>query len=113
MTSSSNILNNKIPRIEPDDSRTKEPLTCAAKQWVKTHYRSAGLYLRPEETEFYAVSDKNFGLSNAHIALYTSIITLPWALKFLWAPFLERLPSKRDAVIYIQIMLGLIFGLMA
>ena len=32
---------------------------------------------------------KGLGVGDAQIALWTSLIMLPWTLKFLWSPFLE------------------------
>ena len=32
---------------------------------------------------------KGLGIDDAQIALWTSLIMLPWTLKFLWSPFLE------------------------
>ena len=37
---------------------------------------------------------KDLGISDTQIAFWTSIIMMPWTLKFLWSPFLEMYRNK-------------------
>ena len=53
------------------------------------------------------------GVSNSQIALWTSLIMLPWTLKFLWSPFLEMFRTKKFFVILTQIFTGIMFCLVA
>lgn len=56
---------------------------------------------------------KNMGISNSSIALWTSLIMLPWTLKPLWGPFLEMFKTKKFFVFTSQIFTGVLFGLVA
>jgi MFS transporter, PAT family, beta-lactamase induction signal transducer AmpG len=38
---------------------------------------------------------KGMGIGDAQIALWTSLIMMPWTLKFLWSPFLEMFKTKK------------------
>lgn len=54
---------------------------------------------------------KGLDISDAQIALWTSLIMLPWTLKFLWSPFLEMFKTKKFFVVFTQIASGVGFGL--
>lgn len=56
---------------------------------------------------------KGLGISDAQIALWTSLIMMPWTLKFLWSPFLEMYKTKKFFVVLTQILSGVFFGLVA
>ena len=56
---------------------------------------------------------KGLGISDAQIALWTSLIMLPWTLKFLWSPFLEIFKTKKFFVVLTQVVTGVGFGLVA
>ena len=56
---------------------------------------------------------KGLDVSDAQIALWTSIIMFPWTLKPLWSPLLEMYKTKKFFVIFTQIATGCIFGLVA
>lgn len=56
---------------------------------------------------------KGMGVSDAQIALWTSLIMLPWTLKFLWSPFLEIFKTKKFFVVLTQMVTGVGFGLVA
>jgi len=62
--------------------------------WVPTAYFAMGL-------PFIAVNlvstfmFKDLGISDTQIAFWTSVIMLPWTLKFLWSPFLEMYRTKK------------------
>lgn len=47
---------------------------------------------------------KTMGLDNARVALYTSLLYLPWVIKPFWSPFVDIIGSKRS---WIWIMQGL------
>jgi len=55
---------------------------------------------------------KSFGISDAKIAFFTSIVTIPWALKPLWGPILEMFRTKKDFVLATQFLGGVSFGLL-
>ena len=56
---------------------------------------------------------KGMGVSDAQIALWTSLIMMPWTLKFLWSPFLEMFRTKKFFVVLTQLATGVGFGLVA
>lgn len=56
---------------------------------------------------------KGLDVSDTQIALWTSLIMLPWTLKPLWSPLLEMYKTKKFFVIVTQITTGCIFGLVA
>ena len=80
--------------------------------WVPTAYFAMGL-------PFIAVNlvstfmFKDLGISDTQIAFWTSVIMLPWTLKFLWSPFLEMYRTKKFFVIVTQLLSGLLFGIVA
>lgn len=56
---------------------------------------------------------KGLDISDAQIALWTSVIMLPWTLKPLWRPFLEMYRTKKFFVVLTQLLSGCLFGLVA
>lgn len=56
---------------------------------------------------------KGMGEADAQIALWTSLIMLPWTLKFLWSPFLEMFRTKKFFVVLTQMVTGAGFALVA
>lgn len=80
--------------------------------WVPTAYFAMGL-------PFIAVNlvstfmFKDLGISDTQIAFWTSIIMMPWTLKFLWSPFLEMYKTKKFFVVLTQLLSGLLFGIVA
>ncbi|MBD5178160.1 MAG: AmpG family muropeptide MFS transporter [Bacteroidales bacterium] len=49
---------------------------------------------------------KNLGLNNGLVALYTSLLYLPWVIKPLWSPFVDIIGSKRRWIGAMQLTLG-------
>ncbi len=80
--------------------------------WVPSVYFAMGL-------PFIAVNlvstfmFKDLGISDTQIAFWTSVIMLPWTLKFLWSPFLEMYRTKKFFVVVTQLLSGLLFGVVA
>ncbi|MEA2077744.1 MAG: MFS transporter [Candidatus Marinimicrobia bacterium] len=56
---------------------------------------------------------KMLGISNTDIALYTSLLYLPWFLKPLWSPIVDNLKTKRWWVLVMQFVLGVLFACIA
>ena len=54
---------------------------------------------------------KGMGIGDAQIALWTSLIMMPWTLKFLWSPFLEMFKTKKFFVVLTQMVTGAGFAL--
>ena len=53
---------------------------------------------------------KQMGLSNAQITFYTSWLYLPWVMKPLWGPFVDRAFSKRWWMIATELLIGAALG---
>ena len=53
------------------------------------------------------------GISNADIALYTSILLIPWSIKPLWSPFVEMISTRRKWTLYSQALLAVCFAAIA
>jgi PAT family beta-lactamase induction signal transducer AmpG len=50
---------------------------------------------------------KRLGISNTDIALYTSWLYLPWAIKPLWSPFIDMFRTKRRWIVLTQLLVAL------
>ena len=49
---------------------------------------------------------KNMGMPNGMLALYTSLLYLPWVIKPLWSPFVDIIRSKRWWIISMQVLMS-------
>jgi PAT family beta-lactamase induction signal transducer AmpG len=52
---------------------------------------------------------KTMGISIASFAFWTSLLYLPWAIKPLWSPYIDVVSTKRNWVVWTQLILGLAF----
>ncbi len=80
--------------------------------WVPTLYFAMGMpfvVLNMVASLMY----KGMGISDTQIAFWTSLIMMPWTLKFLWSPLLELYKTKKFFVVLTQILSGICFGLVA
>jgi PAT family beta-lactamase induction signal transducer AmpG len=48
---------------------------------------------------------KRLGVSNTEIALYTSLLNLPWVIKPLWSPIVDVLHTKRHWILLMQALI--------
>ena len=80
--------------------------------WVPTAYFAMGL-------PFIAINlvsvfmFKDLGISDTQIAFWTSLIMMPWTLKFLWSPFLDMYRTKKFFVLITELLSGVLFGVVA
>ena len=79
--------------------------------WVPTLYTAEGLPFVVVNVVS-VLMYKSLGLSDAKIAFFTSLVTIPWALKPLWGPLLEMFRTKKDFVLATQFFGGISFGLL-
>ena len=56
---------------------------------------------------------KDLGISDTQITFWTSLIMMPWTLKFLWSPFLEMYRTKKFFVLVTELLSGILFGVVA
>jgi len=90
-----------------DESKPRHPAL-----WVPTLYTAEGLpfvIVNVVSVLMY----KSLGLSDAQIAFFTSLVTIPWALKPLWGPLMEMYKTKKHFVLATQFLGGISFGLIA
>ncbi len=52
---------------------------------------------------------KTMGISIASFAFWTSLLYLPWAIKPLWSPYIDVISTKRNWVVWTQLLLGIAF----
>ena len=73
--------------------------------WVPTLYFAEGIpYFIVNNIS--VVMFKNMGMPNGILALYTSLLYLPWVIKPLWSPFVDIIKSKRWWIITMQILMS-------
>lgn len=53
---------------------------------------------------------KRMGMGNAELAMYTSLLYLPWAIKPLWSPLVDVVRTKRWWILAMQALLTLCFA---
>ena len=93
--------------MEPNKTNGRSPIS-----WVPTLYFAMGMPFVVLNMVC-VLMFKGLDVSDAQIALWTSIIMFPWTLKPLWSPLLEIYKTKKFFVIVTQIATGCIFGLVA
>jgi len=76
--------------------------------WVPTLYFSQGIPYVIVMT-MSVIMYKRLGISNTDIALWTSLLYLPWVIKPLWSPFVDITRTKRFWVVSMQFLVS--FGL--
>ena len=74
-------------------------------KWVPTLYFAEGIpYFIVNNIS--VIMFKNMGMPNGMLALYTSLLYLPWVIKPLWSPFVDIIRSKRWWIITMQIIIS-------
>jgi PAT family beta-lactamase induction signal transducer AmpG len=90
-------------------TQTKNPSPWA---WIPSLYLAEGLpYVAVNIVS--VIMYKRMGISNADIALYTSLLYLPWVIKPIWSPLVDMLKTKRWWIVITQLVLGLGFASIA
>ncbi|WP_428306150.1 hypothetical protein [Lacipirellula sp.] len=84
--------------------RTRSPWA-----WVPSLYFAQGI---PNivVTGVSVVMLKRLGLENAQIAFYSSILGLPWVLKPLWSPIVQRFGTRRAWTVAMQLLVAIGLG---
>lgn len=55
----------------------------------------------------------NMGMSKGDMAMYTSLLYLPWVIKPLWSPFVDIIRTKRWWIMAMQVLMSVAFALIA
>lgn len=80
--------------------------------WVPSAYFAMGLpFVAIAQAS--ALMYQSMGISDTKIAFWTSLIMIPWTIKFLWSPVLEIFKSKKYFVVASQFITGITFALVA
>lgn len=80
--------------------------------WIPTLYFAEGI-------PYFIVNNisvilfTNMGMSTGDMAMYTSLLYLPWVIKPLWSPFVDIIKTKRWWVMAMQILMSAAFALLA
>ena len=78
--------------------------------WVPSVYFAMGLPFVVLNLVAVIMFD-DLGIDKTTIAFWTSLLTLPYTLKFIWSPLLEIYWTKRNFVILTQAISGFCFAL--
>jgi len=74
--------------------------------WVPSLYFAEGLP-NVVATSIATVMYTRMGIPAGKMALYTSLLYLPWVIKPLWSPFVDLYRTKRFWIISMQLLIGL------
>ncbi len=80
-------------------------------KWVPTVYLYQGIpysIVMTTSSLFY----KDMGISLSSFAFWTSLLYLPWTIKPLWSPLIENISTKRNWIIWTQVIIALAFILL-
>lgn len=79
--------------------------------WIPTLYFAEGI-------PYFVVNNisvtmfTKMGVSNGEMALFTSLLYLPWTIKPLWSPFVDILRTKRWWIVTMQLLMTALFVLL-
>lgn len=80
--------------------------------WIPTLYFAEGIpYFIVNNIS--VVMFTNMGMSKGDMAMYTSLLYLPWVIKPLWSPFVDIIKTKRWWVLAMQVIMSLAFAFTA
>ncbi len=80
--------------------------------WVPTLYFAEGIpYFVVNSIS--VIMFTKMGVSNGSMALFTSLLYLPWVIKPLWSPFVDILRTKRWWVMAMQVLMSVCFAALA
>lgn len=96
-----------MPEASAKPSATRNPWA-----WIPTLYFAEGIPYALVMAVSVALY-KDFGVSNAEIAFFTSWLGLPWVLKPLWSPVVDILRTRRLWIWGMQFLFGAAFAAVA
>ena len=88
-------------------NKTNNPWT-----WIPTLYFAEGIPYFIVNT-ISVIMFTNMSMSKGDMAMYTSLLYLPWVIKPLWSPFVDIIRTKRWWVVAMQIIMSVAFALTA
>ncbi len=106
------VLNaRKQLRGEADPGSSARASKCSHNPWLwipTTYLAEGGPYAIAVAVS--VILFKSLGMDNQEVALWSSLIAMPWAFKPLWAPLLDLLSTKRNWVIGTQLTMALVLA---
>ena len=78
--------------------------------WVPTLYFAEGIPYFIVNSISVTMFTK-MGVPNGEMALFTSLLYLPWTIKPLWSPFVDILKTKRWWILCMQLLMTAVFVL--
>lgn len=80
--------------------------------WIPTLYFAEGIpYFIVNNIS--VIMFNNMGMSKGDMAMYTSLLYLPWVIKPLWSPFVDIIKTKRWWIVAMQVIMSVAFALVA
>ena len=80
--------------------------------WIPTLYFAEGIpYFIVNNIS--VIMFNNMGMPKGEMAMYTSLLYLPWVIKPLWSPFVDIIKTKRWWILAMQIIMSAAFALVA
>ena len=80
--------------------------------WIPTLYFAEGIpYFIVNNIS--VIMFTNMGMSKGDMAMYTSLLYLPWVIKPLWSPFVDIIRTKRWWIMAMQVIMSVAFALTA
>ena len=80
--------------------------------WIPTLYFAEGIpYFIVNNIS--VIMFNNMGMSKGDMALYTSMLYLPWVIKPIWSPFVDIIKTKRWWVVAMQVIMSAAFAFLA
>ena len=80
--------------------------------WIPTLYFASGLPYHAI-TSISDIMYKDMGIGNTQIAMYTSLLLIPWTIKPLWSPIVEMISTRRKWTLASQLLLAICFAVIA
>ncbi len=106
------LFSHKLSCIMSSLFKLNLPIRSAGWRWVPSLYVFQGLPSCMVMTTS-AIFYKDMGISIESFAFWTSLVSLPWSLKPLWAPVVERFGTKRGWTLVMQLLLTILCGALA
>lgn len=80
--------------------------------WIPTLYFAEGIpYFIVNNIS--VIMFNNMGMPKGEMALYTSMLYLPWVIKPFWSPFVDIIRTKRWWIMIMQVLMSVAFALLA
>lgn len=80
--------------------------------WIPTLYFAEGIpYFIVNNIS--VIMFTNMGMSKGDMAMFTSLLYLPWVIKPLWSPFVDIIRTKRWWIVTMQIIMSVAFAAVA